>query len=50
VTVDELIQGVNIALDRTPATTCPEMDANGNMLVSVDELVGAVNNLLAGCS
>jgi hypothetical protein len=47
--VNELVQGVNIALDRAAVTACPEMDANGNLQVSVDELVSAVNNALGGC-
>jgi len=49
VTVDELVQSVNIALGNTPLSQCPAADRNGDGAVSVDELVGAVNRALNGC-
>lgn len=38
VTVDELLLGVNIALGPLPLVNCPSFDADGNGLVTVDEL------------
>jgi hypothetical protein len=49
VTVDELLQGVNLALEIPGATDCPAADANGDGAVTVDEILTAVNNLLDGC-
>lgn len=47
--VNELVTGVNIALDRTAVVACPSFDADASTTVSVNELVSAVNNLLRGC-
>ncbi len=49
VTVDELIQGVNIALGSSQVATCRNFDANLDGGVTVDEIVGAVNVALNGC-
>ena len=49
VTVNELIQGVGIALGQSALALCPVIDRNGNGVVSVDELLTAVNALLGGC-
>jgi len=49
VSVDELIVGVNIALQRMPLTACEGLDVNGDAMVSVDELVAAIANALGGC-
>ncbi|HUI25704.1 MAG TPA: calcium-binding protein [Candidatus Kryptonia bacterium] len=49
VTVDELVQGVNIALANAVLATCPAFDADHSNIVTVDELVSAVNNALDGC-
>jgi len=49
VTVDELLQGVNIALGNLPLAACRVFDANGDGDVTVDELLSAVNNALSGC-
>jgi len=49
VTVDELINGVNIALGSALLEQCPSFDPDGDGLVSVAELVLGVNNALAGC-
>ena len=44
--VDELITGVNIALERAPITQCPAADLDGSETISIDELVTAVNRAL----
>lgn len=49
VVVNELVTGVNIALDRAAVTTCPDFDADGSESVTVNELVSGVNALLRGC-
>src|SRR5262245_7421282 len=46
VTVNELVTGVNIALDRANISTCPSFDADSSDTVTVNELVTGVNNLL----
>lgn len=50
VAIDELVRGVNIALDRTAVEMCPNSDQNRDGSVTVNELVLAVNNALRGCS
>jgi len=50
VAVNELVLGVNVALDRQPVSACPAFDANRDGSVAVNELVGAVRNALSGCS
>jgi len=49
VTVNELILGVNIALELRPITQCMAMDGNSDNRVTVNELVAAVANALNGC-
>jgi len=49
VTVDELVLGVNIALESAPVTACPAMDGDGDATVTVNELVAGVHAALAGC-
>jgi cysteine-rich repeat protein len=49
VTVDELIQGTNIALGNGGLERCPAFDSDGNGRVTIDELVRAVNFALEGC-
>ncbi|HVO22051.1 MAG TPA: CARDB domain-containing protein [Candidatus Margulisiibacteriota bacterium] len=49
VTVEEIVLGVNIALDSLPIGRCPVADANTDGTVTVDELLVAVNNALNGC-
>jgi hypothetical protein len=44
-----LITGVNIALGAAPLGSCPRFDADGNGMVTVDELIAAVNAALNGC-
>lgn len=50
VSVDELVRGVNIALERAALTVCPAMNTNGDVRITVNELVAAVNAALQGCS
>jgi hypothetical protein len=50
VAVNELIRGVNIALEKATLDLCPTFDANDNGLVSINELVIAVRNALNGCT
>jgi hypothetical protein len=49
VTIDELVIGVNIALDIQPLDRCPSFDLSGDGQVSVNELVQGVNHALKGC-
>lgn len=49
VTVDELVLGVNIALDLLPARRCQPIDCHSTGVVTVDCLVQAVNAALSGC-
>lgn len=49
VRVNELIVGVNIALERAALSLCASFDASGNAAVEVNELVTGVNNALGGC-
>ncbi len=49
VLVNELIGGVNIALDNAALDTCPSFDRDGNGGVSIDELITAVVNAQTGC-
>lgn len=50
VTVDEIVQGVNIALGAAPASACPPFDRNQDGEVTVDEILQAVAAALSGCS
>ncbi len=49
VTVNELIQMVNIALGSADVSTCLAGDPNGDGDVAVNEIIAGVNNLLNGC-
>lgn len=49
VAVNELVTGVNIALDRADIGDCPQFDINSNGGAEVNELVSGVNSLLRGC-
>lgn len=49
VRVNELLTGVNIALDPTAFGLCPSFDADGDVSVEIGELVAAVNAALTGC-
>jgi hypothetical protein len=49
VNINELITGVNIALDQAPVDRCPAFDANESERVEINELITGVNNGLRGC-
>jgi sugar lactone lactonase YvrE len=49
VTVNELVQGVNILLGNLPVTQCRAADATGSGMVTVADLVAAVQATLHGC-
>lgn len=50
ITIEELVRGVNIALNRAAVSVCPQFDRNASGEVTVDELVAAVNAALRGCT
>ena len=50
VTVDELIEGVDIALGRAQLVSCALADGNADGVVAVAELVTAIQNALHGCA
>lgn len=50
VRVDELLRGVNIALNTLPVTMCPAFDADHNAAVQVAEIIAGVNAALLGCA
>jgi sugar lactone lactonase YvrE len=49
VAVNELLQGVNIALGNQPMSVCPVFDAGGDNQVTISELLTAVRAALDGC-
>ena len=49
VTVDEIVTGVNIALDSLSIDQCPRFDCNGSGRVTIDCVIAAVNAALSGC-
>ena len=49
ITVDEVLQGVNIALGTLSLGQCPLLDMNGDGAVTIDEILVAVSNALDGC-
>jgi len=49
VTIDEIIIGVAIAQGLQPISACPEFDPNGDMFVTIEEILQAVNNAQNGC-
>jgi len=50
VTVDEIVNGVGIAVGGGPLSGCPSLDQDASGTVEVDELVAAVGNALGGCA
>jgi hypothetical protein len=49
VAINELLQGVNIALGNAELDVCPAFDNSGNGQVEVNELIIGVSNALNGC-
>lgn len=49
VSVSELIQGVNVALDVAPSSICPAIDGDADGRVTIGELVRAAGNALNVC-
>jgi autotransporter-associated beta strand protein len=49
VAINELVIGVNIALDNAQAAVCPRFDTDGDDRVAIQELIEAVGNALTGC-
>lgn len=49
VSINELILGVNIALDNVLLNACPAFDTSHDGVVGINELIEAVNAALAGC-
>jgi sugar lactone lactonase YvrE len=49
VTIEELLQGVNIAQDTLSMAQCPLFDQSGDNDVTIDELLAAVGAALNGC-
>src|SRR5262245_50042513 len=50
ITVEELVRGVGMVLDRVPVSECPSFDDDMDGTVSVAELVRSVSRLIEGCS
>ena len=49
VMVNELIRGVEIALGNADVEECPAFDVNEDGMVTLNELIAAVNSALSGC-
>jgi hypothetical protein len=49
VTVDELLQMVNIAVERLPLEVCEVGDLDRNGEITIDEILQAANHALFGC-
>ncbi|HVN85318.1 MAG TPA: pyrrolo-quinoline quinone [Candidatus Binatia bacterium] len=49
VSVDELVEAVNMALGLIPWDQCPSLDCDGGATISVACVVRAINNALSGC-
>ncbi|MCK6554811.1 trypsin-like serine protease [Candidatus Binatia bacterium] len=50
VTVDELLEGVRIALGEDDLALCPSFDSDRDQLVTVDEVLHAVGLAIDGCT
>jgi hypothetical protein len=50
VSVDELVEGVAIALERAQPAQCRALDRNADGMVTIDEVLAAVDNGLRGCA
>jgi parallel beta-helix repeat protein len=49
VTIDELMNGVRVALGEASLDACPSFDMSSEGDVTIDELIGSVNAALSGC-
>jgi len=49
VSIDELMDLVNLALGHAAVQACSAGDTDGNRQISIDEIIAAVNDALAGC-
>src|ERR1041385_6321732 len=49
VTVEELLRGASIALGQALLRGCDSYDGNGDLQVTVNELLGAVDRAVEGC-
>jgi subtilisin family serine protease len=49
VTIDDLLQGIAIALGTRPVDACGSLDGNGDGVVTVDEILRSAHYALAGC-
>lgn len=49
VTIDELVQGVNVILGVAPTNGCSNLDLNRSGAVTIDELAAAVDAAINGC-
>ena len=47
--MEELVTAVSIALGETPLSACTPIDANADGVVTIDEVIRALNNALNGC-
>ena len=50
VRISDLITTVNIALGTQQLGACATLDSNGDLRVSINEIITAVGNALNGCS
>ena len=50
VTVNELVLGVNIALDTAAIGQCPSFDSDASGEVTINEIIAAVGSALNGCT
>jgi hypothetical protein len=50
VTLDELVQAINVALGRAANGVCPLLDGDRDGTVAIDEVVKAVGSALDGCA
>ena len=50
VTINEIVILVDISLENLPPSACPFGDINHDGVVTIDEILKAVNNDLDGCS
>lgn len=50
VTIDEIVLGINMALDLRDIAACPSLDIDGSAQVTVDELVWSVTAAINDCT